>query len=49
MYMLINQFTLYLGICGEAKLIDCGGVPYLVPTPQKEKVGLYLLSENCLS
>lgn len=26
------------GICGEAKLIDCGGVPYLVPTPQKEKI-----------
>lgn len=36
--------VLYLeGICGSPQLADVGGVPYLFPVAQKDKVGLALL------
>ena len=30
----------YVGICGKPRLADVGGPPFLIPTPQLDKVGL---------
>lgn len=29
---------MFLGLCGNAKILDVGGPPYLLPLPQKNKI-----------
>ena len=33
------KYFLWKGICGSPKNLDVGGPPYLIPKPQKDKVG----------
>lgn len=33
---------IFPGICGKPRIADVGGVPYLIPLVQKEKVSFFL-------
>jgi hypothetical protein len=35
-YFLLTTF--FAGLCGQARILDIGGVPNLVPTPKLEKL-----------
>ena len=36
--MCVYILYVYIGLCGSPRLLDIGGVPYLMPTPDHTKV-----------